>query len=315
MGSPCPPHWTFAARAAYFGDRMCPFCDHRNPAGAKFCNDCASPLHLKPCSQCDAVNHHAATNCYKCGAACRVSPGTPETTPVLPVVDATPAGATPGDVTVAATATQPLSAASALLAYWRLFRPGEFLLAAIATILIAGSYAAYRVNAPTPDAPGVASQSIDAHEHNAPASMPAVPVAVGSKPVEPETIASLEPPIPATSPPAPERASARQRAVPGPVTKRASAHQRLVPQRQAPVAATPPVAHTVAAAHANGHVAQTRKALRADPWQLMHVSLARCGGDLIARILCNQRVRRHFCEGHWGEAPHCASGVANEHGQ
>ena len=82
-----PPHWTFAARAAYFGDRMCAFCDHRNPAGAKFCNECASPLHLKPCSKCDAVNHQAATNCYKCGAACPVLFGTSEATSVLPAAD------------------------------------------------------------------------------------------------------------------------------------------------------------------------------------------------------------------------------------
>jgi len=234
---------------------------------------------------------------------------------VLPAADPTPAGATPGDVAVAATAPQPPFAASALLAYWRLFRPGEFLVAAIATILIAGGYAAYRIDAPTPDATGVASQSIDAHEHNVPASMPAPPAPVESKPVEPDTVASLQPPIPVTSPPAPERASARQRPVPVPATKRASVHQRPVPKRQAPVAATPPVAHTVAAPRVDARVAQTRKALRADPAQLMHVSLARCGGDLIARIMCNQRVRRHFCEGRWGEAPHCVNGVANEHGQ
>jgi hypothetical protein len=44
----------------------------------------------------------------------------------------------------------------------------------------------------------------------------------------------------------------------------------------------------------------------------MHVSLARCGGDPIARIVCDQRVRRRFCEGH---ALECASGVANDRGQ
>jgi hypothetical protein len=47
----------------------------------------------------------------------------------------------------------------------------------------------------------------------------------------------------------------------------------------------------------------------------MHVSLAGCGGDLIDRIVCDQRVRRRFCEGHWGDAPECGSGVANDHGQ
>jgi hypothetical protein len=211
-------------------------------------------------------------------------------------------------VGVAATVTQPLFAARALRAGWRLLRPSQ--LAAIATILIAGAYAAYRINAATPDAMGVASQPIGAGEHNAPTAASAVPMAVESKPVEPETTAALQAPIPTTNPEAPKRASARQRPGPVPATKRASARQR-----QAPVGATPPVAQTLAAAHVAALVAETRKARRPDPWQAMHVSVARCGGDLIARIVCDQRVRRHFCEGHWGDAPECASGVANDRGQ
>src|SRR6185295_8801901 len=119
MGSPCPPHWTFAARAAYFGDRMCAFCDHRNPAGAKFCNDCASPLHLKPCKQCDAINDQASTNCYKCGAAYPALFSTSEATPVSPAADPTQALATPSDLPVPATATQQLFAASASPVAWR----------------------------------------------------------------------------------------------------------------------------------------------------------------------------------------------------
>src|SRR5690348_15099002 len=142
MGSPCPPHWTFAARAAYFGDRMCAFCDHRNPAGARFCNDCGSPLHLKPCKRCDAVNDEAATTCCRCGAACPVSSGTPEAMPALPAAGSKPA---PGDVAVAATVTQPMFAATALRASWRLLRPGQFLVAVLAPILIVGAYDAYRI--------------------------------------------------------------------------------------------------------------------------------------------------------------------------
>jgi ribosomal protein L40E len=315
MGSPRPPHWTFAARAAYFGDRMCAFCNHRNPAGAKFCNDCASPLHLKPCKQCDAVNDQAATNCYKCGAACPVLFSTAAATRGLSTADSTPAWATPGDVAVAATATQPLFAASALRAGWRLLRPGQFVVAAIATILIVGAYDAYRINVATPDAMGVASQTTGAVENNATTATPAVPVAVESKPVEPERTAVVQAPIPASNADAPKRASVRQRPVPVAATKRASAHQRPVPERHAPVSATPPLAHGLAAARVGARVAQTSKALGPDPWRVMHVSLTRCGGDLIARIVCDQRVRRRFCEGHWGEAPECASGVINEHGQ
>lgn len=45
----------------------CPFCEHQNPAGAKFCNDCGSPLHLTPCEQCGAVNNLTDPHCWRCG--------------------------------------------------------------------------------------------------------------------------------------------------------------------------------------------------------------------------------------------------------
>jgi hypothetical protein len=46
----------------------CHFCTHRNPAGSKFCNQCGSPLDLKPCAKCEAMNHIAVDRCYQCGA-------------------------------------------------------------------------------------------------------------------------------------------------------------------------------------------------------------------------------------------------------
>jgi ribosomal protein L40E len=304
MGAPCPPHWTFAARAAYFGDRMCAFCDHRNPADAKFCNDCASPLQLKPCKQCDAVNDQAATNCYKCGAAYPASSSTSEATPASQAAATAPASVTPGDVAVAATVTQPLFATSLSQARWRLLG------AAIPAILIAGAYAAYRIGTVTPDPWKGAPQTISAVEHDEPAAMPAAPVAVESKPVEsepvepgpvePEITAPLQAPIPTTTPEAPKRASARQ---------------RPEPAGQAPVGATPPVKHSLASARVGARVAETRGALPPHPWQMMHVGLARCDGELIARIVCELRVRQRFCEGRWGEAPECTSGITNDHGQ
>jgi hypothetical protein len=45
----------------------CRFCDHRNPDRSQFCNACGSPLSLKPCAQCQAVNNADATTCYQCG--------------------------------------------------------------------------------------------------------------------------------------------------------------------------------------------------------------------------------------------------------
>ena len=294
MGAPCPPHWTFAARAAYFGDRMCAFCDHRNPPGAKFCNDCASPLQLKPCPQCDAVSDQAATNCYKCGATYPVLFNT-EATPVSTAADRTLSWATPGDVAVAATRTEPLFAASGSRAGWRL------LLAAIPTILVAGGYAAHHMGAAPPVAWKVVSQPISEREDNTPGvMMSAAPVAVESRPVEPERTDALQASVPATNLEAPKRASVRQ---------------RPAPAARAPVRAIPPVKPSLAGARVSARVAETSRALQPHPWQLMHASLARCDGDLIDRIVCELRVRRQFCQGHWGEAPVCASSINNDHGQ
>lgn len=47
----------------------CSFCRHVNPVGAKFCNDCGSPLHLQPCPECNAITDLTAAECYLCGAA------------------------------------------------------------------------------------------------------------------------------------------------------------------------------------------------------------------------------------------------------
>src|SRR5687767_10111908 len=47
----------------------CAFCLHENPAGAKYCNDCSSPLALKPCRACDAVNTRTASACHRCRTA------------------------------------------------------------------------------------------------------------------------------------------------------------------------------------------------------------------------------------------------------
>ena len=46
----------------------CPFCTHENPAGAKYCNDCGSPLHLVLC-KCGAVNNVTDTHCHRCGTS------------------------------------------------------------------------------------------------------------------------------------------------------------------------------------------------------------------------------------------------------
>ena len=76
---------------------QCFFCDHVNPAGAKFCNDCGSPLHLKRCSQCEAVNDQAAKNCSKCRTEFPALSTPSEAPPMWSVPDITAASAALGD--------------------------------------------------------------------------------------------------------------------------------------------------------------------------------------------------------------------------
>jgi len=78
---------------------QCLFCDHDNPPGAKFCNECGSPLHLRPCWQCNAINDVASESCYKCGAA--YAPASPSSAGDAP----TPVETDLPDPSLAATAT------------------------------------------------------------------------------------------------------------------------------------------------------------------------------------------------------------------
>jgi ribosomal protein L40E len=48
---------------------QCLFCNHLNPAGASFCNDCGSQMHLQPCDRCRAIAKRTATACPKCGSS------------------------------------------------------------------------------------------------------------------------------------------------------------------------------------------------------------------------------------------------------
>ena len=77
---------------------QCPFCNHANPAGAKYCNDCGSPLHLKPCNRCEAINDQVASNCYTCGTEFPVQSTASETASASPALNTTAASATLSDM-------------------------------------------------------------------------------------------------------------------------------------------------------------------------------------------------------------------------
>lgn len=45
---------------------QCLSCDHENQLGAKFCQECGSPLNLKLCTHCEAINEANAQRCHSC---------------------------------------------------------------------------------------------------------------------------------------------------------------------------------------------------------------------------------------------------------
>jgi double zinc ribbon protein len=65
----------------------CPFCEHGNPADAKFCSACGGALHLVPCPRCGAVSDVAATTCYQCHGPLR-GHGTDALEPAPPAAEA-----------------------------------------------------------------------------------------------------------------------------------------------------------------------------------------------------------------------------------
>ncbi len=45
---------------------LCNYCEHGNPADAKYCNSCGATLTLAPCRRCGAVNEVTSATCYQC---------------------------------------------------------------------------------------------------------------------------------------------------------------------------------------------------------------------------------------------------------
>lgn len=85
--------------------RACAYCDHPNPVGTNFCNDCGAALHLQPCRQCGAVSVIKARNCPSCKAPFPERPlidvsipwaGEPASKQIRTTRSLTPPGSVPG---------------------------------------------------------------------------------------------------------------------------------------------------------------------------------------------------------------------------
>lgn len=69
-------------KATPVAHRDCSFCSHRNAEGAKFCSECGSPLRLRLCRRCEAINDFQTAQCHMCGELLD-SPQDAEQTPAM----------------------------------------------------------------------------------------------------------------------------------------------------------------------------------------------------------------------------------------
>src|SRR5262252_8392714 len=66
--------------------QVCPVCEHRNPRGSRFCNECGSPLQLRFCPACHGAEDVMALECRSCGEKLPPVP-LAESPPILVDVD------------------------------------------------------------------------------------------------------------------------------------------------------------------------------------------------------------------------------------
>ena len=90
----------------------CPFCQHENITGTRFCAECGFSMHLKICPnpQCGKISDVGVAACEFCGQAFPKIALAPETATAVPAVGPAP-GNVPGDVKGSATRDKPRTAA------------------------------------------------------------------------------------------------------------------------------------------------------------------------------------------------------------
>ena len=185
-----------------------------------------------------------------------------------------------------------------------------FLVAALIVVLLIGAYIARQIQkSRQSDAPQIADQPAAV----APGSMSNT-VSVVPPGMLPKNVGE-------TLPPSMTGAMPIDESTPVPASKVEPVKRANAKPRSPPVEVTPPVEPAaapapVAVAPAPAPAPQVREVPNPDPLQQMNESLARCAaGGFFDRILCDQRVRREYCDGRWGQVPQCRSGVPNDHGQ
>lgn len=158
--------------------------------------------------------------------------------------------------------------------------------------------------APVADPPG---------ERAAPMRPPAPPHPVAKAIADPEVVAQIE----WTVPPAPPARSPRESTARKPLRDARDAGMAPMPtagtrvddgaRRPAPRVT---VATVGAPAPAVAPTPEARVPATPDRWQMLAVALSVCEREnVLIGLLCRERARLQYCDGHWGEAPQCPTGA------
>ena len=183
-------------------------------------------------------------------------------------------------------------------------KPRLTVLGVVVAAMIAGGYVALRSPRPAGQSQVVPLARVP---HSVP--MPAARTEPAHVVVAPEAKPVVEPPVPppqAAGAPHPPLHAAQKRVVSAPSVPSAPPVDRF-PVATEPVAVAPPAMPDVRLPAA--------EAPAPDRWQVMADQVARCGRDgFFAGVICEQRVRLKYCDGYWGVAAQCPSGIPNDHG-
>lgn len=85
------------------------------------------------------------------------------------------------------------------------------------------------------------------------------------------------------------------------------------PKAAAPAPEVPPEIAPVRVSTPAPVVAPPPPAPRIDPWQQMGEAIGRCPSGFLDRVMCEQRIRLQYCEGHWGQVAQCPGGPSVDH--
>jgi len=329
----------------------CLFCDHTNPADAKYCNECGSPLHLQLCKQCEAINDAAAKICHKCGTAIAALVITPDAAALTRVAEGI-AAVTAGyaDHEREHSALSQTIAESQVVRVRRPATPSDTDSDVEAVAIAPRSHDPYGRSpaCETLDATrGVASQlpgttalrrrkfrvamaalfstvllgavavlAYNAYRHPVQVGEQVSTPSTAPQPIEVEASVEASGKTPVEIQPEPAGASESK-----PTDAKSTKPVKSVRDRQRtrtePVAVPSAQVPTTPAAQApEPDSVPSTVAPPPDPPPSLDQQLARCAyGSVFERVLCDQRVRIAYCEGRWGRVPECPSGRVADYGQ